>query len=109
MPGRKHLIAVNRSIKAAGLDDKGIDAALVELLRDLARRMDNAGADGPPLNLYRSYLSATKDLARAGSRKPAPKPREEAANESAAQGAPALTIVEETPLEKLRRKKRRSA
>lgn len=113
MAGRKHLIAVNRAIKVAGLDERGLDGPMVELLRDLARRMDSAGSDGPPLNLMRSYLSATKDLARASTRRPRPEPPEPGpkaapAAEPAA-GAPALHIVEESTLDKLRRKKQRAS
>ncbi|MCT2085050.1 hypothetical protein M3D75_02870 [Microbacterium enclense] len=64
MPGRKHLIAVNRAIKAGDLDEKGLDAPTIELARDLARQMD--ACDGPaPVRLQGNYLSATKDLARA--------------------------------------------
>lgn len=64
MPGRKHLIAVNRAIKAGDLDEKGLDAPTIELARDLARQMD--ACDGPaPVRLQVNYLSATKDLARA--------------------------------------------
>ena len=64
MPGRKHLIAVNRAIKAGDLDEKGLDAPTIELARDLARQMDQC--EGPaPVRLQGNYLSATKDLARA--------------------------------------------
>lgn len=63
MASRKHLIAVNRAIKAAGLDERGLDAPMIELVRDLARQMDSC--DGPaPVRLQGNYLSATKDLSR---------------------------------------------
>lgn len=105
MAGRKHLIAVNRAIKAAGLDEKGLDAPMIELVRDLARQMD--ACEGPaPVRLQGNYLSATKDLSRAAraartaraiaekkaaSEQPSPKPS----------GRPVLEIVEDPPADKL--------
>ncbi len=67
MASRKHLVAVNRTIRAGDLDESGLDAAVVELARDLARALDSAGADAA-LNLVRSYQSAVKDLQRAAAR-----------------------------------------
>jgi hypothetical protein len=110
MGARKHLVAVNRAIGLAGLDEKGLDGPMVELLRDLARRMDAAGPDGPPLNLMRSYLSATKDLARAAARKSV-KPAAEAAPAAAEVPVetPGLRIVEESALDRIRNKKQARA
>lgn len=67
MASRKHLVAVNRTIRAAELDEQGLDAAVVELARDCARDMDAAGSNRP-LNLLRAYQSALKDLQRAAER-----------------------------------------
>lgn len=109
MASRKHLMAVNRAIRAAGLEKSELDAPMVELLRDLARKMDNAGPDGPPLNLMRSYLSATKDLSRASVRGPRVKtPRDTPpAPEPVKMTGP--VAIEETPLDRIRRKQQRSA
>ena len=109
MAGRKHLLAVNRAIKSAGLDEKGLDGPIAELLRDLARRMDSAGPDGPPLNLMRAYLSATKDLQRATSRRPRARPAELAPQAAPAASPAKLQIVEENPLERVRRAAGRTA
>lgn len=106
MASRKHLMAANRTIRAAHLDENGLDAMIVELLRDLARRMDSAGPDGPPLNLVRAYQSATKDLSRAMARKPArtvPQPTTESTEKVV------LRAVEENPLVKARRQAGREA
>ena len=99
MAGRKHLIAVNRAIKAAKLDERGLDAPMIELIRDLARQMD--ACEGPaPVRLQGNYLSATKDLARAAraarlaaARMPAPV----AEPVPTRTGKPALAIVEDPP------------
>lgn len=107
MASRKHLTAVNRSIRAAGIDTKGLDAALVELLRDLARKMDASGADGPASRLTASYLSAQKDLARAAARKQVVRVPENLPGEPVVPAG--LHAVERTPLDKLRDKKARSA
>lgn len=106
MTTQKHLRAVNRAIKAAALDEEGIDAPLSELLRDLARKMDRS--DGEPSDrLLAAYLSATKDLARSMARRPKTPPvPQEPAPSAAPGGPPALHVVEESPLAKLRRKDR---
>lgn len=109
MARRRHLVAVNRSIRAAALDETGIDAALVELLRDFARQMDSAGVDGPPARLVSAYLSAQKDLVRAITRNSVRKRPQAAASSAPAAPAQALRIVEETTLEKLRKKKRQAS
>lgn len=57
-----HKSAVERAIKAANLDDT--DAALVELLRTLARQVDAAGPEGPGTRLSASYLTALRTLAQ---------------------------------------------
>lgn len=67
MASRKHLVAVNRMIRAAELEEMGLDAAIVELARDCAREMD-AATEGRPLNLVRAYQSSLKDLQRAAER-----------------------------------------
>ncbi|WP_439593901.1 hypothetical protein [Microbacterium sp.] len=108
MASKKHLIAVNRAIRAAHLDEKGLDAPMIELIRDLARQMD--ACEGPaPVRLQGNYLSATKDLARAAraaraiaARQPTP-----ATPTSGPSGPPALALVEDPPkneLEKFRDK-----
>lgn len=111
LAARKHLLAVNRAIRASNLDEMGLDAPLTELLRDLARQMDRAGEDGPSSKLLSAYLSATKDLRRAVSPRsvrsrgvpPAP-----LADEDPESPAP-LKLVEESPLDKIRRSKGKAA
>jgi len=105
--GQKHLRAANRSIKAAGLHESGLDAALVEFLRDSARQIDRLGLDGVSARLISAYLSAQKDLGRAAARKP----RVIAPDEPVAAPveAPKLRAVEESPLEKLRKQKNRAS
>jgi hypothetical protein len=102
--GRKHLIAANRSIKAAGLDENGLDASLCEFLRDCARQLDAKGMDGVSARLISAFLSAQKDVARAAARKPAPKSPEPSSPGSATQMTGPVA-VEESPLDRLRRKK----
>lgn len=82
MAGRKHLVAVNRTIRAGGLDETGLDAAIVEFSRDLARRMDSFDLDKVPLNLVRAYQSALKDLQRAHGGFSASRRRRDAGEES---------------------------
>lgn len=108
MATQKHLRAVNRAIKAAGLDEEGIDAPLSELLRDLARKMDRSEGE-PSDRLLAAYLSATKDLTRSMARRPKSPPPVEPGPVAAPSGPPALHVVEESPLAKLRRKDRAKA
>lgn len=83
MAGRKHLIAVNRTVAGAGLDERGEHAAIVEMARNLARRMDSVGSDDPPMSLVKSFQSALKDLQRAAGSKPSPKPGRDGVEEGA--------------------------
>lgn len=108
--GRKHLMAVNRGIKAAGLDEHGVDAMLVEFLRDAARQIDEKGMDGVTARLISAYLSGQKDLVRAAGRKPVAKaPQVPASVAVEAEPAPVVmtgpVAVEESKLERLRKKK----
>lgn len=91
MASRKHLVAVNRTIKAEGLAQTGRDAAIVELARDCARLLDAAGPN-PPLNLIRAYQSALKDLLRASERAQRPKTRPRADVETEANPGPAPAV-----------------
>jgi hypothetical protein len=110
MASRECLVAVNRTIRSAGMDEKGQHAALIDLARNLARRIDRVGADEAPLNLLRLYDSAVTKLERAAAPKPVPRAgRDEGETEASApvepSGPPALTIVEESPLARIRREK----
>ena len=109
MAGRRHLIAANRSIKAAGLDANGLDASLCEFLRDAARQIDKLGLDGVSARMVSAFLSAQKDVMRAAARKPVAKaaPAEPIAPEPVVMTGP--VPVEESPLDRLRREKQRSA
>jgi hypothetical protein len=111
---RQCLVAVNRTIRAAGLDEAGPHAALVAFARDLARRIDKTGADEAPINLLRLYDSAVTKLERAAAPKPVPRAARDAgetevAADAAPAGPPALKIVEESPLDRIRREKSRAA
>lgn len=110
MAARACLIAVNRTIRASGLKETGPHAALIDFARNLARRIDKAGPDEVPINVLRLYDSAITKLERAAATKAAAKvertPAETAPSESAEPvSPPALTIVEESPLDRIRKKK----
>lgn len=112
MASRACLVAVNRTIRAAGLDEDGVHAAVIGMARDLARRVDKVGPDEAPLNLLRLYDSALTKLQRAATPKPAPKAVRDAGEVPAApepSSPPELKIVEESSLEKLRRQKQKRA
>ncbi len=108
MASRQCLVAVNRTIRAGGLDEEGVHAALIDMARNLARRMDAAGPDEAPLNLLRLYDSAVTKLERAAAPKPAPKPGRDGGETEVTEpdepsSPPTLTIVEESPLDRIRR------
>lgn len=110
MASRECLVAVNRTIRSAGLDEHGAHAALIDFARNLARRVDKVGADEAPLNLLRLYDSAVTKLERAAAPKPVPKPARDAGEteatvDAAPAGPPELKIVEESPLARVRREK----
>lgn len=111
MASRQCLVEVNRTIRAAGLDEDGVHAALIGFARNLARRVDKVGPDEAPLNLLRLYDSAVTKLERAAAPKPVAKAARDAGETASSDEAvpvspPALKIVEESPLEKLRRELR---
>ncbi|WP_137843849.1 hypothetical protein [Microbacterium sp. 2FI] len=112
MASRQRLVEVNRFVRDKGLDDASGDGMVIGFARDIARRVDKAG-DEAPLNLLRMYQSAMKDLQRlAEPPAPAPKVRRDAVEEPPApelSSPPELKIVEESPLEKLRREKQERA
>jgi hypothetical protein len=110
MAGRKHLMAANRSIKAAGLDEHGVDASLCEFLRDCARQIDANGMDGVSARLISAFLSAQKDVVRASTRKPLVRKPEPVVSEPEAPVMTGPVAVEESSLARLRKSKnRRSA
>ena len=73
MAGRRHLIAVNRTVAAAGLDAVASAAAAGELARNLARRMERAGADEAPMSLVTALQAAMVRLQRLEAREAAAK------------------------------------
>jgi hypothetical protein len=110
MASRARLVAVNRVVKAGALDENGVDAAIVAQARDLARMLDKFEDENPPLNLLRLYDSALTKMQRAVERKltanrgrKSVEPEADAAPDP--DSPPSLKIVEESPLEKLRREK----
>lgn len=114
MASRACLVAVNRTIRASGLDEDGPHAALIDFARNLARRVDKVGADEAPLNLLRLYDSAVTKLERAAAPKPVAKPARDAGEtevtaDAEPSGPPALKIVEESALDRIRRTKARAA
>jgi hypothetical protein len=64
MASRRHLVAVNRQIAASGSAGRSEYAALVDLARKLARRMDSVGDDAP-MSLLNAYQSVVGRLQRA--------------------------------------------
>ena len=64
MTSRSHIIAVNRTIRSGGLNEAGSAAAVIDLARNLARRMDAVGADNAPMSLVNAYQSAVARLQR---------------------------------------------
>lgn len=60
---RKHIIAVEKAIRAAAGQLSDTDAPLLEALRVMARQMDAAGND-PSTRLTAAYLSAQRDFQR---------------------------------------------
>ncbi len=110
MASRQCLVAVNRTIRAAKLDEDGVHAALIDMARNLARRVDKVGPDEAPLNLLRLYDSALTKLERAAAPKPAPRSGRDEGETDATDvvepaGPPELKIVEESPLDRIRRNK----
>ncbi|WP_141872998.1 hypothetical protein [Microbacterium saperdae] len=102
---------MNRVVTAGGLDESGVDAAIVDQARNLARMLDKLDKVDPPLNLLRLYDSALTKLQRAvernlsanrGRKATEPEPMDVPEGVTS---PPALTIVEESPLAKLRREK----
>lgn len=110
MASRVCLVAVNRTIRTSGLEEDGPHAALIEHARNLARRMDKVGPDEAPLNLLRLYDSAVTKLERAAAPKRVPRSARDAGETEVTEdagpvGPPALKIVEESPLARVRREK----
>lgn len=60
---RRHLLAVNKAIKAGDGVFSEEHEPFLELLSTLARQMDEAGSE-PSTRLSAAYLSALKDLQR---------------------------------------------
>jgi hypothetical protein len=56
--------AVETAIKAAGTAIPAAYGPLVELVRALARQMDESGSEGPSARLAAAYLSALKDFSK---------------------------------------------
>ena len=99
--GRKHLMAVNRTIRSGGLDEKGIDSVTIEVARDLARKVDAVGLENAPTRLHNAYLSAAGRLHRAAVRVAEERARASRSvpTEARADGeVPKLERVEQDPL-----------
>ncbi|MFC5791979.1 hypothetical protein EDM22_12325 [Agromyces tardus] len=88
MASRKHLVAVNRQIVASGLSERGEHAALVDLARNLARRMDSAGEGDPPISVVNAYQSAVGRLTRVAAAQGSAKPRRATGDESVREQPP---------------------
>lgn len=109
MASREQLVAVNRMVKAAGLDE-AVFGVVILAAQGLARRVDAAGGiDKAPMDTVKAYLSASKDLQRAAASTAAAK-RGRGRVELPADvpgpdpsQPPQLHAVEEGPLAKLRR------
>lgn len=109
-------MAVNRALKAGRFDETGIDSPLIELLRTLARQMDaavEADEDGPSQRLEQAYLAALRTLTHPSRRRlygvgAGERPEEEDETEKAPLEPPQLTVVGESALDRIRRKKNRA-
>lgn len=113
MASRQCLVSVNRMVRGGGLKEAGVDAATIEHARNLARMLDKTGPEGAPLNLLRLYDSALKKLQRAVDRVAAAKRERNAPESEPSDGVepsspPALKIVEESPLDRIRNEKKRA-
>lgn len=64
MASQKHLRAVNRSVRASGLDKDDAAAAIVELARDFARQLDAKGINGVSARDLSGYRSVIRMLAQ---------------------------------------------
>ena len=113
MASRACLVAVNRTIRAADLDEAGSHAALIDFARNLARRVDAVGPDEAPLNLLRLYDSAVTKLERLVAPRPVVKAPRDAGDVPVTEaavlsGPPKLEIVKESALERIRKSKARA-
>jgi len=64
MAARTHLVAFNRSVRAFGLDQDPVGAAIVYTGRDLARQLDSMADDRFDLRLVMMYRQLLKELPR---------------------------------------------
>jgi len=64
MAVRTHLVAFNRSVRAFGLDQDPVGAAIVYTGRDLARQLDSMPDDKFDLRLVMMYRQMLKELPR---------------------------------------------
>jgi len=69
-----HRNAVEAAIRAAGSQLTDADKPLVELVRALAKQMDEAGEPGPGTRLAATYLTTVRTLASRIPAKPSEKP-----------------------------------
>lgn len=113
MASRNQLVAVNRTIKANGLDPHGPHALAIEFAQGMARKVDAAGGiEAASMDLVKAYQSAAKDLQRAAAAHAAAmaprlgRDRGESPATPEPSGPPQLHVVEESPLEQLRRQKK---
>lgn len=114
MAAREQLVAVNRMVKASGIDP-AVYGVVILAAQGLARRVDSAGGiDKAPMDAVKAYLSASKDLQRAIAATSAAKRSRVPAEMPAANGPdptqpPQLQLVEEGPLAKYRREQEEEA
>ena len=64
MAGRRHLVAFNRSVRAHGLADADLAADVVELGRDLARKLDRSVGPDLSVRLIADYRAVINELER---------------------------------------------
>lgn len=74
MGSRRHVSALNCTLKATGLDRSDLHAALVGFAKVLAKRMDAEPEPGPSLRLMSMYRSVVRDVMRAAETMPTAKP-----------------------------------
>ncbi|WP_067194926.1 hypothetical protein [Microbacterium sp. XT11] len=62
MSSQRHLRALNRSLRARGLDTDDVAAPWVELVKDLARDLDALGIAGVSSGVLSAYRGVLREL-----------------------------------------------
>jgi hypothetical protein len=93
MGSRRHIMAVNRTIKALNLGRSDAHAPEVEMARDLARQLDLVGIEGFA-RLAPIYRSVLKELKRTADDFPAQRPSLTAVPQSTPEPADSVNLLD---------------